>query len=401
MRKFYLLLIIFLFIRCIIFSQKNNTTNPWNIQKLQHAPNYHWLDSINEIRSLLFTGDYFNGHETSVFAYYASPLTINKYKDKSTLFPAIVLCHGGGGMAFKEWVLKWANYGYAAIAVDYGGNGPDSNRLLNAGPYQSPPEIKYNAIGHPFTEHWHYHAVTNTILAHSLIRTFKEIDTNRIAINGISWGGFITHIISGVDHRFKVAVPVYAGAFFNEMPKWIENTAKKMPEEYTQRWLSFYNPCNYLCYSKIPTLFITGTTDFSVPLNVYQKTIELIPEKNRYVAIIPGMQHGHQEGWAPNEIEVFVSSFIKNTLPLSKANKPVISGNTVSCNYFSQTKINNAFLYFTNDTGDNEKRKWNSVPAIIEKNIIVASPIPEKWNTLLFSIEDERHLKTSSEILFK
>ena len=31
--------------------------------------------------------------------------------------PGIVLVHGGGGTAFKEWVERWNNHGFAAISI--------------------------------------------------------------------------------------------------------------------------------------------------------------------------------------------------------------------------------------------------------------------------------------------
>ena len=55
-------------------------------------------------------------------------------------------------------------------------------------------------------QHWCYHGVANVIRAHSLIRSFPEVDDDRTAITGISWGGFLTCIVSGLDDRFKAAI---------------------------------------------------------------------------------------------------------------------------------------------------------------------------------------------------
>ena len=50
--------------------------------------------------------------------------------------PAMVLVHGGGGKAFREWAELWAERGYVALAMDLAGHGPDGKRLARrrAGP---------------------------------------------------------------------------------------------------------------------------------------------------------------------------------------------------------------------------------------------------------------------------
>ena len=63
--------------------------------------------------------------------------------------PVVVLVHGGGGTAFKEWAKLWAKRGYAAIAMDLAGCGPQRKRLAKGGPGQSDEE-KFGAVDQPF-----------------------------------------------------------------------------------------------------------------------------------------------------------------------------------------------------------------------------------------------------------
>ena len=76
----------------------------------------------------------------------------------------------------------WATRGYAAIAMDLGGCGPNGKRLADGGPDQG-DDIKFRAIDQPITDQWTYHAVANVILAHSLIRSFPEVDPERTALD--------------------------------------------------------------------------------------------------------------------------------------------------------------------------------------------------------------------------
>src|SRR4030042_3877721 len=178
------------------------STTPWDLISLSQRPEYEWSDQNSPVWSLYYKGEPYKNQTTRVFAYYASPATLEAKSGGAKAFPAIVLVHGGGGTAFKEWAELWAKRGYAAIAMDLAGCGPDRRRLPDGGPGKSDKE-KFDAIDEPFQDQWTYHAVANVILAHSLIRSFKEVDAKRTAITGISWGGYLTCIVGGLDQRFK------------------------------------------------------------------------------------------------------------------------------------------------------------------------------------------------------
>ena len=95
----------------------------------------------------------------------------------------------------------WAGKGYAAIAMDLAGCGPNikgeydklfnTERLLRGGPGQD-GKRKILDIDLLPSDQWPYHAVANVILAHSLIRSLPGIDSECTAVAGISWGGYLT-----------------------------------------------------------------------------------------------------------------------------------------------------------------------------------------------------------------
>jgi cephalosporin-C deacetylase-like acetyl esterase len=98
-----------------------------------------------------------------------------------------VLVHGGGDKAFDGWAKLWASSGYAAIAMDLSGKGPDGKRLADGGPDQS--DVTKFRTDEAATDQWTYHSVAAVIRAHSLLRSFPEVDAQRTAVTGISWGG--------------------------------------------------------------------------------------------------------------------------------------------------------------------------------------------------------------------
>ena len=218
---FYVLAFLLAGSGCSLLPQESNiirpakslpATTPWDLIALSKTPNYEWSDRESQVWSLYYEGQPYKGKPTRVFAYFASPATLNGKDLKERRFPAVVLVHGGGGTAFKEWAQLWAGRGYAAIAMDLAGCGPDRKRLPDGGPGQSHVD-KFGTIDEPIQGQWTYHAVANVILAHSLVRSFEEVDTNRTAVTGISWGGYLTCIVAGLDNRFKAAVPVYGCGF--------------------------------------------------------------------------------------------------------------------------------------------------------------------------------------------
>ena len=66
-------------------------------------------DDLSEgnIRALFFRGADYKGAETRVFAYLGLPAGA----DGETRAPGVVLVHGGGGTAYKEWVRAWTDRG--------------------------------------------------------------------------------------------------------------------------------------------------------------------------------------------------------------------------------------------------------------------------------------------------
>ncbi len=63
------------------------------------------------IEAIYFEGLPWKGRATRVFAWLGLP------DERDGKVPAIVLVHGGGGTAFREWVEQWTARGYAAISI--------------------------------------------------------------------------------------------------------------------------------------------------------------------------------------------------------------------------------------------------------------------------------------------
>lgn len=371
-------------------------TTPWNLAALSEPPEYEWPDRENPVRSLYYTGERYKGKPSRVFAYYASPATLNAGRKDKT-FPAVVLVHGGGGTAFKEWAQLWAQRGYAAIAMDLAGCGPNRERLADGGPGQSDKE-KFGAIDESPEDQWTYHAVANVILAHSLVRSFDEVDTARTAVTGISWGGYLTCIVAGLDNRFKAAVPVYGCGFLHDNSVWLERFAKMTPEQ-KDKWVRLWDPSMYIGSAKMPVFFVNGTNDFAYPLDSYSKTYGLVKSERNFRVTV-NMPHGHEQGWAPKEIGLFVDQYINKGVPLPAITSTKVANGEICAEVKSKTTPTSANLHYTKGTEPINKLDWEMVPARVEGGLIIAPAPPDDATIWFLTVTDVRGAIVSSELVF-
>lgn len=103
---------------------------PWEGDEILKTPAYRVV-AEDSIRSIQFEGLPYKGHTKQVFAFYATPGMLKGDRSIDKKLPGIVLVHGGGGRAFREWVLLWARRGYAAMAIDTRGNGANKEHIEN------------------------------------------------------------------------------------------------------------------------------------------------------------------------------------------------------------------------------------------------------------------------------
>jgi len=349
------------------------------------------------VRSLQYEGRAYKGKPTGVFAYYATPATLTGESVQDGSLPAVVLVHGGGGTAFAEWAELWAKRGYAAIAMDLAGCGAGRKRLSDGGPGQDDQE-KFGAIDQASEDQWTYHAVANAILAHSLIRSFREVDAKRTAVTGISWGGYLTCIVAGLDNRFKAAVPVYGCGFLHENSAWLGRFAKMTPQQ-KEKWVRLWDPSMYVGSASMPVFFVNGTNDFAYPLDSYSRTYGLVKSRRNF-RITVKMPHGHEQGWAPKEIGLFVDQCVKNGIPLPVVMGPELADGKVRARVRSKTALSSANLHYSTGTVPINKLDWESVPASVEGKYIVSPAPPDEATIWFLTVSDERGAVVSSEVVF-
>ena len=378
------------------------STLPWKLDELSKAPTFEWADGTSggtnkRPRSLYYTGEIYKGKKTKVFAYYANPGIISGDPSKDKHLPAMVLVHGGGGKADSAWVRLWAMRGYAAIAVDLTGSGPDKKPHADGGPAMS-DEVKFGAIDGPITDQWQYHAVADMILAHSLIRSFPEVDPEKTALTGSSWGGYLTCLGAALDPRFKAAVPVFGCGFLDQNSNWMDWFNKMSPQS-RAKWVALWDPSSYMSSTKVPMLFVNGGTDFAFPPDSYAKTYDLV-KAPKNIHFIPVLKHGALID-KPKAVELFIEHHLRGGVSLPQVANPVVNDKNITALVDTKTKLLKAELHYTLDAlpGVPKTRKWITLPATLEQKNIVAELPPKEATIWFLTVTDERDALVSSPLM--
>ncbi len=358
----------------------------WNMEELAAPPRAEWGSVTGLLRTVYYEGAAFSGRATRIYACYGRPA------QGSGPFPAVVLVHGGGGKVFPDWVTHWAKRGYVALAMDLAGQGP-AGRLPDGGPGQDDGSKFRDFTPEQARDMWTYHAVTAVIRGHSLLLARPEVDTNRTAVTGISWGGYLTCIVAGVDHRFKAAVPVYGCGFLGANSFWVPGHFARMPEERRARWLAFFDPSSYLGDARCPMLFVNGTCDFAYPLDSYKKSYERVKAP---VALSIEINRKHGHFWSFPEVDAFVDHHVNGGAPLPAIGAMQCATGVVSAAVAGPVPMAAAELDYTADTGVWQKRAWRKLPAEVRDGRVSARLPAERPLVYYLRVTDARGLSVTA-----
>jgi len=374
------------------------------------------------VRELYFDGARYQGKPTRVFARYARP-------DGKGPFPAMLLIHGGGGTAFADWAEHWARRGYAALVFDLNGRGADGAPMKDGGPnledntiFGAPADTPEGTEAKEFgfislsplrpgmptdtspdakrkrdpRDIWGYQAISAILRGHALLESFPEIDKERIGATGISWGGYLSCIVAGVDPKLKVVVPVFGCGFFHEHGAWEGLLNQKMSKQNMQKWVALYDPSSHTKHAKCAMMFTNGTNDSHFPMNTLKKSALQCQGPVTMCLIIRIV---HQHRWDIREVEPYIDSIIDYGTPFLQVGRIKRANQAVSATYSGPVEARRASLVFTCDGGPWRPRSWDTAPATLDPathTISAELPNDKKVTAYYLSLTDERGFTIST-----
>ncbi len=288
--------------------------------KVRGIEEFNAVGEYDGIKAITYESVPVEGKKTKVFAYVGYP---NHLTQK---VPAVVLVHGGGGTPYLPWVKMWNDMGYAAIAMSTTGDFPSE---VNAGidpdgwdaspcPWHhglcgifaeegftnAPDNDEMKNSDKEYEKQWMYHAVSQVILAHNILRADVRVDSSKIGISGVSWGGVIASLVIGADTRFAFAVPIYGSGYLAESMGSLGQYFRdgRNPEMWlAEKW--FKNV-------EIPVLWLCWNKDRPFSLNSNSKSyVDTVKNnENTRFSAVNEMYHSHRFAWTRKEPFVFANS---------------------------------------------------------------------------------------------
>ncbi|MBU2877947.1 MULTISPECIES: alpha/beta hydrolase family protein [Aliiglaciecola] len=343
---------------------------------------------------------------TKIFALYKfpeHPLTTPSGKT-----PGMVLVHGGGGTAFKNWVDKWNDAGFAAISVAVEGQTDipaddleeakinDTLRWqkhLGSGPSR---QGIYADSDRPLQDQWMFHAVSAVIRAKHFLTAQADIDKQHIGLTGISWGGVITSTVMGFDGSFDFSIPIYGCGFLDGMQNQYQQ-ALMGNSAYQNTWEPGHRISNY----RQPSLWLTWRDDKHFALDAQASTYQQL-SGDYSVSIKPGIRHGHKLGWDQPESYLFARQIVRQGTVWAKSLsvKQLNSGKAqaeFSINLDNKDyQVAKATIHYTADQGHTGKASWTQA----DTNLVTPSSIPGQYIATFDALPlDVRHWFVNLQVL--
>ena len=346
--------------------------------EVEYFPEY----DCKGISNLTYKGADYKGKPTRVFAHMGFP------KDAKEPVPAVVLIHGGGGHPDDDWIKKWNEHGYGAIAMSTDGYFPDKPVYLGEGvgaesmvhklvpPFnkdgytEGPSTTHLEDSDRPIGDQWMYHAVTSVIMAYNILLRDERVDKDKIGVCGISWGGIIASIAIGYDHRFAFAVPIYGSGY---LACGLSGLNKLFNSPGMQKWYAekrfdrVKTPVMWLCWND-DCCFSINSNSMS-----YQDTIDGNP--NTCLSMINDMGHSHPCAYNRKESYWFADTVLSgNNIP--KVTAEYARG---SLKYSCSTRANSIRLYYIYDKMRyTSHEKYGIHNTFMEQNWQIIDLDPEK-----------------------
>lgn len=316
-------------------------------------------------------------------------------------YPAIVLVHGGGGQVYEEWMLYWMRKGFVTIALDLFSNELDVDLQKVSNPDGGPKEgdgSNYDGVENP-EQSWAYHSVYNVIMAHNLLRARDDVDQEKIVITGVSWGGYITNIVAGIDNRFAALAPMYGSGFLYQDSCWATNEKKFGGEAHRAEWIKIYDPSSYLPNATKPMLYISGIDDAFFSTVSRAKSAALV-KGEVYYSQRSELPHGHCWMLA-HEIPAFFQHILYGENVYTKLGGAVVKAGNASLKTEKAYDTVN-FVYTTSTEEDSHKWKWEKVVLTLQ-NDGYACQIPDGATAYFFETcikEKDEDIYQSTPVYF-
>lgn len=372
------------------------------------------IDSIKVRKVVFYSRDVeLNGQNvaTNIFAVIARPLQPGNY-------PGILVLHGGGGTAEIDKARRWAAKGYIAVAIDIPGIVPPDKVPNSSGVFKT---YKYGERRFPvspgITGSTIFDAALASLQGFYLLQSQPDVIKERLGITGVSWGGYMTTMVSGLlCDDIQAAFSTYGSGFYDEGSAFLKEL-NKMPLTERDAWLKYLDAGRRSKNISAPYFVAAATNDIYFYPPAVLATLHAInspvnhlfaPNVSHAAPVPGGNLTNDRVSWMQMELPYFEYYLKDKGLPLPKVSINKILGAPEHDNYMvkffvdSKTPITDANIYYSMANPLWPKRNWVKVKAVALKNGWYEAPLPAsvvgKGTMCFASVSDARPVTVSSDL---
>jgi dienelactone hydrolase len=295
-------------------------------------------------------------------------------------FPVLFVFHGGGGHASGALALALArnNPGFATVAIDYNGQFMPSKQPVTRWTTQTEElrarrlDLDPNPLNFPM-----YHNVQAARRVLDWVEEQPWADKARFGASGVSFGGWVSYVLAGVDDRIASVVAQVSAAGTRGMRGRSSQPHDWEPREQVETWIRHADPASYASATRAPVFMRLAANDRHFWLDGAAYHRALFPGRVEWL-IVPNSDHGNGGPELPDPHGLWHRAIHFNGTPFPSFGKAGFSdnGNSVAVAVESARPLKSVHLAWSPGTAVSPARYWRWIAAK-ERNGIWAAELPE------------------------
>jgi cephalosporin-C deacetylase-like acetyl esterase len=336
---------------------------------------------------------------------------IMAYPKAAGVYPGILMYHGGGGTAegLVSNLQTYAASGYVTMALDEPGIASIANSSsFSTGPWKSVVSgegPKLNVVG-GVQNSTLYDAIIGSIEAFNLLSSQPNVNVQKMAVTGSSWGGYLTTFTAGLlGSRVKAAYSTWGCGFYETGSFWSGSIAQ-MPSHYKSDWLTYLDAGRRANDITAPYFIDQATNDTYFWPEAVSATLNAITGTKNHVTMA-NLNHATLSSSAAMK-QRYMNYYLKGvgspfgTINITSSDMQLDGSLKINMNVSlpAGVSLSSVQLYYSVPTSTWQTRNWIELPATLVNgmnyNVILPASLVNQGVNYYANMIDNRQFQTSS-----
>lgn len=329
-------------------------------------------------------------------------------KERKGPFPVLFVFHGGGGHASGALALAIArkNPGCAAVAVDYNGQFRPSASPVTHWVTQTESLRERHLDLDP--DPLNFPMFHNVQAARRVLDWTQEqpwADPEKLGAVGISYGGWVSLILAGVDDRIKCVVTHVSAGGTEGLHSRAGQPQYWEPSDQRSIWLAHADPIAYAAQTRAPVFLELAANDRFFWLSGAARHRDAFGGEAAWL-LTPNCDHHNGGPELPDPIGLWTQAVFSNGTPFPTFGKTAFSdeGNSASTCIKSERPIQSVHLVWSAGNAVPPARYWRWIEAT-ERDGVWSAALPGGHGsfagTAYFTVIDVDGRAVSSSLIDK